>query len=98
MLLHVQIELFDSIKDNEEIMEVRKVLGERFKIILTSGKVQAGGIYSDARGGFLLVKVDSAEELFDLLGPAIIDHAHIETHPVISFEYLGEFFKKESIV
>ena len=44
MLLHVQIELFDSIKDNEEVMEVRKVLGERFQKILASGKVASSGI------------------------------------------------------
>ena len=49
-----------------------------------SGKVKEFRAFSDARGGFMLVDIDSAGELRELIGITMLDHFHIETHPVTS--------------
>ena len=54
------------------------------------------GVFCDSREGFFLLDVDSGEELLNLLGGGILDYANVETHPVMSFEKLGEFFKKDA--
>ena len=94
MEVFLKFEVFDTITDREQVLRVRQVVGGQFQQMQESGKVKAFRIFSDARGGFALLDVDSSEELFDLLGAPIIDHFHIETHPVIPVEKLAEYFER----
>jgi muconolactone delta-isomerase len=96
MEVFVKWEVFDTITDREQVLRVRQVVGAQFQRIQESGKVKALRIFSDARGGFALLDVDSPEELFDLFGAPIVDHFHVETHPVISVEKLAEFFERDA--
>ncbi len=63
--------------------------------LLGSGKVTHSGVFVDDRAGFLLVNVDSAEELFDLVA-GLLDVAKLEVHPLVSFEHLGQFVQQQA--
>jgi hypothetical protein len=79
------------------VARIRQVFGEQVKRIFDSGKVVASGCVSDARGGFFLLRVDSPENLFKLLGGALLDHCHVGIHPVISYQKLAENFLGQSV-
>ena len=96
MQFFIRFEVFDTITDDEEIASLHQAIGGQIEKILGSGKVTASGIFADARAGFFLMDIDGAEDIFELLGTAFIDHCRLETHPVISLEQSGEFFKKEA--
>ena len=96
MEVFVKFEVFDTIHDREEILALRQAVGKQMQEIQQSGKVKELRVFSDARGGFMLVDIDSPQELFELFGAAIIDHFHIETHPVITAEDLAEFFERDA--
>jgi hypothetical protein len=96
MDVFVKFEVFDTITDREEVLRVRQVIGQQMQKIQESGKVTQLRVFSDARGGFMVADIDSPEELFDLLGSAIIDHFHIETHPLITVEQLAEYFERDA--
>ncbi len=96
MEVFVKLELFETITDREQILRVRQVVGGQMQRIQESGKVKMLRIFSDARGGIALLDIDSSEELFDLLGAPIIDHFHVETHPMITVEKLAEFFERDA--
>ena len=44
----------------------------------------------------MLVDIDSPAELRELLGFTMLDHFHVETHPVITAEELAEFFERDA--
>ena len=92
MRFHVTVISFDSIHGEAAVQETRQLIGQKIQEIQQSGKLVSGGAFVDARGGYVVLDVDSAIELFKLLVP-IHDVAHIETHPVMSFEDLGAFFQ-----
>jgi muconolactone delta-isomerase len=94
MLMHVRFEVFDTITDPDAVARIRQGFAEQVRKVLLSGKVRASGIFTDARAGFFLMDVDSAENLFDLLTPAMLDGFRIDTHPVMAFDELVEFFRK----
>ena len=93
MRLLVTLKNFENIIDPESIQRLRQIVGKKMQEILGSGKVIESGVFSDARGGFFLLEVDSAVELTRLLFP-MHDFCHIETHPVYSFEELGQLFSE----
>ncbi|MDQ3862702.1 MAG: hypothetical protein M3317_04235 [Actinomycetota bacterium] len=95
MQVFVKYEVQETITDREKVMEVRQVGGRNLQQIMESGKVRASGVFADARGGFFVLELDSAEELFDLLA-AVIDYTRIETHPLTTVEKLGEFFERDA--
>ena len=96
MDVFVKFVVFDTITDREEVLRLRQVVGQQMQKIQESGKVTQLRVFSDARGGFMVVDIDSPEELFELFGSAIIDHFHIETHPLITVETLAEFFERDA--
>ncbi len=97
MQLFVKFEVHETITDREKVMEVRQVSARSLQQTFQSGKVVANGFFADARGGFFVVEVDSAEELFDMFAP-VIDYIHIETHPLMSAEKLQEFLERDAAV
>ena len=46
-------------------------------------------------GGFFVLDVESAEEVFDLFSP-VLDYIRIETHPLTTVEKLGEFLERDA--
>ena len=92
-----EYEVQETITDREKVMEVRQASARTLQQTLQSDKAVANGFFADERGGFFVVEVDSAEELFDLFAP-VIDYLHIETHPLISAEKLQEFFERDAPV
>ena len=95
MQIFAKYELQETITDREKVMEVRQVGGRHLQQIMESGKVRASGVFADARGGFFVLEVDSAEELSDLLAP-VLDYIRIETHPLTTVEKLQEFFERDA--
>ncbi len=95
MQVFVKYEAEKSITDREKVMEVRQVGGRQLQQIMESGKVVANGVFADTRGGFLVLDVDSSEEIFDLFAPAL-DYIRLETHPLTTVEKLQEFFERDA--
>lgn len=94
MRILVTLEVFDTIVGDAEERRVREAVGGGLQKAEASDKVTESGVYADARGGFLLVNVDSGAELQDLLGPGILQNCHVETHPIVSAEELGAYFER----
>ncbi len=97
MLMMVQFEAFDTIVGERAIASLRSGVAKQIEAISKSGKLKAGGIYASKRGGFVLLEVKDGKEIIELLGAPIIDHFHVETMAMISFEELGAFFKEHPI-
>jgi hypothetical protein len=93
MLFLVLAETRDSIV-GERVPQLRADVATAVKRVGESGKMKAGGILGGRRMVFLLLELDSAAEILELLGGEIIDNMKVETHPIISFEELGAFFAK----
>ena len=96
MEVFAKFEVFDTIYDREDVLALRQAVGRQLGEIQQSGKLKELRVFSDARGGFMLLDVDSPQELFELFGAALLDHVHIETHPVITAEDLAEFFDRDA--
>ena len=94
----VQFEVFETFIAQDQIRTLRNRFGDQMGKILQSGKVLASGSFCDARGGFILLDVESSEEIFDLLGSALLDSCKIKTHPILSFDSLAKFFELNSIL
>ena len=64
-----------------------------FSTIESDPRVAASGHFADGRAGFLLIEVDSAEEMFKLTGQ-FLDFVHFETHPVLPFGRMLKVFEE----
>lgn len=71
---------------------VQKMVFTQLDKIMNSGKVKESGVYADERGGFLIMDIESSEELFGLISP-IFDAVRIKAHPIVSMQQLQGFFK-----
>jgi|SRR5215212_5503177 hypothetical protein len=96
MEVFVKWEVFDTIYEQEDVVALRKAVGKAIQRIQESGKLKVFRAFSDLRGGFMLVDIDSGRELRELIGFTMLDHFHIETHPVTTAEELAEFFEQEA--
>ena len=96
MEVFVKFEVFDTIYAQEDVLVLRQAVGSQIQQIQESGKLKEFRAFSDARGGFMLVDIDSPAELRELLGFTMLDHFHVETHPVITAEELAEFFERDA--
>ena len=95
MQVFVKFEVQETITDRGKVMEVRQDSARGMQQVFESGKVVANGMFADARGGFFVLEVDSAEELFDMFASGL-DYLRIETHPLMSVEKLQEFFERDA--
>ncbi len=95
MQVFVKYEAQETITDREKILQIRQVGGTQLQQIMESGKVQASGVFADARGGFFVLEVDSAEEIFELFAP-LLDYIRLDTHPLTTAEKLMEFFERDA--
>ena len=81
----------------DAVGRLRQDVGKAIQRITASGKLRAGGVLAGRRAPFFLLEVDSSEELMELLGSELIDHANCDVHPVLSFESLGKFFAEHPV-
>ncbi|MEO2002525.1 MAG: DUF3303 family protein [Candidatus Poribacteria bacterium] len=96
MKLHVNWNLFETVTGSALVGEVRQQVGPLIGKLTESGKMESHGVYADGRGGFIVLNVDSADEVLALLYP-LHDFATIETRPIVSFQELGEFFESHAV-
>ena len=95
MRFFVKAEVFESIMRDDDISRTRHAFAKKVKQIRESGKLLEGGVLADGRGGVFIVNVDSERELMGMLAPEIVDHCHVETRPLASFDDLLELFKRQ---
>ncbi len=95
MQVFVGYKVKDTIVDREQVMMIRQVAGSSLQQIFESGKLVANGVFADTRGGFVVLDVDSSDEVFDLFAPAL-DFLNLEVHPVITVDKLQEFFERDA--
>ena len=76
----------------DAVPRLRQVVATAIQRIQASGKLLAGGVLAGRRMPFLLLEVDSSEELMGLLGSEMIDNFNCDVRPVVSFEALARFF------
>ena len=88
MEVFVKFEVFDTIYEREDVLAVRHDFGKQIQKIQQSGKLKEFRAFSDARGGFMLVDIDSAGELRELIGFTMLDHFPFrKTHRAEPSEY-----------
>ena len=97
MRFFVKLAAHESIHGAEDDV-VRKAVGEQLQKIIASGKMESGGSFGDARGGYMILNVNSGAELQELIGLPYLINFQIESHPLITFEEVLGFFKKAETV
>lgn len=95
MELFVRFRAFESITEPTAVQRLREQVSERIQRLQKSGKMVDARVFSDTRGGSMLLEATDGAEVQDLLGTEILDNFYVETHPTLSFEELGEFFQRE---
>ena len=90
MRFHVELIARDNF-DPIGAVPVQKMIFDQLNKLVNSGKVEEHGIYSDERGGFLILNADSPEELFEMISP-IADAMRVSAHPYVSMKTLKSFF------
>jgi hypothetical protein len=49
--------------------------------------------FCDSQGVYMVLNdVDAAHEIPEILGPELMDNGHVEAHPIMSVEQMGEIF------
>jgi hypothetical protein len=59
--------------------------------------MKEGRIFSDDRGGFMLLEADDGAEVMELLGSEMLDNVRVETRPTATFDDLASFFEREHV-
>lgn len=96
MLFLVLTEARDSIVGHAAVTQLRTDVGAAIKRVTASGKMQAGGILGGKRGAFMLLEMEKATDVLELLGGEIIDNMKVDVYPIVSFEEIGQFFAKDA--
>ncbi len=92
MRIIANFRVYQSITDRDAIPRLRHLAGEMVQRFMETGNVESAGIIPGIRGGFIVLNVDSAEELLELVGDAheVFD---VSFDPTVPIETLGEFFQ-----
>lgn len=90
----VQIEAHDAIVGREADRQLRDAVGAQLQQVMSSGKVKEAGFLTDRRGGFFLIDIDAAEELYALFGPEVYGHFRVQASPVAPLEKGAELFQQ----
>jgi hypothetical protein len=97
MRFFVKFEAFETVTGDDEVKRVREALGRQIQKVQNSGKLIEGGMFGDKRGGFVIVDLDKSSDMLELLGGGVLDNCRVESHPIMSFEEIAEFFKKHPV-
>ncbi len=90
----VTFTVHDTIVLDDDKRLRNEVVGPRIEGILGSDMVRESGIFTNNRGGFLLMDTDEIEELYALLGPEIYGNYEVVVQPIVSAEKIGELFQR----
>lgn len=93
MLMMVNFVVEPSMHSPAEVETAREQGFKFFGGIEADPRVKASGHFADGRGGFMLVEVNSAEEVLQLTGP-FLDYVRFETHPVLPFSQILKVFEQ----
>ena len=74
-----------------------ELVDEQIKRIMASGKLVEGGQFADSRSHFFLIDVENKKEMLQLLNRGLLNSCYIESHPIVSFKDLFEFFQKNPV-
>ena len=88
------IKAFETVTSEKDLKRLKQIALDKAQELSKSGKLIESGNFADGRAGFFLLDADSATELWELLFP-VHELMHIETHPIQSWEELGEGVKKK---
>jgi hypothetical protein len=88
---HVEMVVRDNF-DPMSAVPVQKMIFAHLIKLMESGRVTDHGIFSDERGGFLMVDAQTPEELFDMLSP-LGDAMRMRAQPYVSMTTLKSFFE-----
>jgi hypothetical protein len=97
MRFFVKFEAFETVIGEDEVKRVREALGRQVQKVQNSGKLIEGGMFADKRGGFVIVDLDKSSDMLELLGGEVLDNCSVESHPMMHFEEIAEFFKKHPV-
>ena len=64
---------------------------------MDSGKLVEGGQFADSRGHFFLIDVENEKEMLQLLNRGLLDSCYIESHTIVSFKDLFDFFENNPV-
>ena len=93
----VTTKVFETIQNASDLQRHATLIDQQIRKIMDSGKMIEGGQFADGRGHFFLIEVDNERELLETLNRGILDTCHIESHPIVSFKDLFDFFEKNPI-
>jgi len=92
MKYFVKWEVFDTISEHD-MAGMKSEFASQLEFIEKSGKMKDGGVLLGIRGGYFVLDIEKPAELLNLLGPAIWDNCHVDSHPVITLKEIGEYLK-----
>jgi hypothetical protein len=93
----VTTKVFDTIQSKTDLERQAQLVKEQIKVIMNSGKLVQGGQFADNRGHFFLLDIDNEGELLQLLGRGLLDSCKVESHPIVPFDNLFEFFQNNPV-
>jgi hypothetical protein len=64
---------------------------------MNSGRLVEGGQFVDSRSHFFLIDVENENEMLELLNRGLLDTCSIESHSVVSFKDLFDFFERNPV-
>jgi hypothetical protein len=56
-----------------------------------------GGQFADSRGHSFLIDVENEKEMLQLLNRGLLDTCYTESHPIVSFKDLFDFFENNPV-
>lgn len=91
MKVFVRVEARETLAGKQDD-DIRGFFGKFLPTLLKNPKYVSGHVFTDARGGYLILDIGAPEELWDLTAP-MLPYFKMETHPVAPFEKVIDLFK-----
>ena len=93
----ITTKVFETIQNAPDLKRQAELVDEQIKRIVNSGKLVEGGQFADSRGHFFLIDVENEKEMLQLLNRGLLDSCYIESHPIVSFKDLFDFFENNPV-
>ena len=93
----ITTKVFETIQNEPDLKRHAEHIDAQIKRIMNSGKLVEGGQFADSRGHFFLIDVENENEMLELLNRGLLDTCSIESHPIVSFKDLFEFFQRNPV-
>ena len=90
---NINLEVRDTIVLDDD-KRIREILGPHLQRLMESEKVQDTDLLCGKRGSFLIVNVDTPEELYELLGPEIYANFETDVQPIATVDRMREVLQQ----